>query len=66
MIYIKPWYLGTTEKTQLNDAIDELAEKTPAPMNTMLTKQLQEEAIEKRKRRDAMQLVDIPPTNPGV
>ncbi len=35
-------------------------------MNTMLTKQLQEEAIEKRKRRDAMQLVDIPPTNPGV
>ncbi len=66
MIYIKPWYLGTTEKKQPNDAIDELAEKTQAPMNTMLTKQLQEEAIEKRKRRDAMQLVDIPPTNPGV
>ena len=66
MIYIKPWYLGTTEKKQLNDAIDELAEKPATPMNTMLIKQLQEEAIEKRKRRDAMQLVDIPPTNPGV
>ena len=25
MIYIKPWYLGTTEKKQLNDAIDELS-----------------------------------------
>ena len=54
------------EKKQLKDAINELAEKTPAPMNTMLTKQSQEEAIEKRKRRDAMQLVDVPPTNPGV
>ena len=53
------------EKKQLEEAIDELAEKTPPPMNTMLTKQSREEAIEKR-RRDAMQLVDIPPTNPGV
>jgi hypothetical protein len=51
---------------KLEDAIDELIEKTPAPMNTMLTKQSREEAIEKRKRRDTMQLVDIPPTNPGV
>ena len=54
------------EKKQLEEAIDELAEKTPPPMNTMLTKQSREEAIEKRRRRDAMQLVDIPPTNPGV
>lgn len=51
---------------KLEDAIDELIEKTPAPMNTMLTKQSREEAIGKRKRRDTMQLVDIPPTNPGV
>ena len=35
-------------------------------MNTMLTKQSWEEAIERRKKRDTMQLVDIPPTNPGV
>ena len=54
------------EKKQLNGAIDELAKKTPAPMNTILTKQSREEAIEKRKKRDTMQLVDIPPTNPGV
>ena len=54
------------EKKQLNGAIDELAKKTPAPMNTMLTKQSREEAIEKRRKRDTMQLVDIPPTNPGV
>ena len=55
------------EKKQLKDAINELAEKTPAPMNTMLTKQSREEAIEKRKRRDAMQQhADVPPTNPGV
>ena len=51
------------EKKQFNGAIDELAKKTPAPMNTMLTKQSREEAIEKRKKRDTMQLVDIPPTN---
>ena len=54
------------EKKQLEEAIDELAEKTPPPMNTMLIKQSREEAIEKKRRRDAMQLVDIPPTNPGV
>ena len=54
------------QKKQLEEAIDELAEKTPPPMNTILTKQSREEAIENRRRRDAMQLVDIPPTNPGV
>ena len=32
---------------KLEDAIDELIEKTPAPMNTMLNKQSREEAIEK-------------------
>ena len=54
------------QKKQLQEAIDELAEKTPPPINTMLTKESREEAIEKRRRRDAMQLVDVPPTNPGV
>ena len=54
------------EKKQLKDARNELAEKTPAPMNTILTKQSREKAIEKRKRRNAMQLVDVSPTNPGV
>ena len=49
---------------KLEDAIVELNEKTPVPMNTMLHKQPREEAIAK-KRRDAMQLADVPPTNPG-
>ena len=53
MIYIKPWYLVITEKKQINDAIDELAEKTLAPMNTMLTKQLQEELL-KRGREEML------------
>ena len=57
--------LEAIEKKQLKDAIDELAKKTPAPTNTILTKQSREEAIEKRKKSDTMQLVDIPPTNPG-
>lgn len=51
-----------TEK--IKDAIDELNNQTPLPMNTMLDKQPQEEAIAK-KRRDAMQLANVPPTNPG-
>ena len=51
-----------TEK--IKDAIDELNNQTPLPMNTMLDKQPREEAIAK-KRRDAMQLANVPPTNPG-
>ncbi|XP_028418518.1 uncharacterized protein LOC114543922 [Dendronephthya gigantea] len=49
---------------KLEDAIDDLNEKTPPPMNTMLSKQSREEAIQKKKTRDAMQLSDVPPTNP--
>ena len=51
---------------QLGDAIDELKEQTPSPMNTMLNKQSKEEAIQKRNTRDRMLLVDVPPTNPGI
>ena len=50
---------------QLGDAIDELKEQTPSPMNTMLNKQ-SKEAIQKRNMRNRMQLVDVPPTNPGI
>ena len=39
---------------QLEDAIDELKEQTPSPMNTMLNKQSKEEAIQKRNMRDQM------------
>jgi hypothetical protein len=52
-----------TEK--IKDAIDELNNQTPLPMNTMLDKQPREEAIAKKRRRDAMQLANVPPTNPG-
>ena len=47
---------------KLKDVIDALKRQSPAPMNTMLTKQLREEAIQKRKTRDAMELADVPPT----
>lgn len=50
MIYIRPWY-RQLKKKQLKDAGNELAEKTPAPMNTMLTKQSREE--EEMKGRNA-------------
>ena len=53
------------ENKTLQDAIDELKKQTPPPMNTMLDKQLREEAIAKKKARDSMTLVNVPPTNPG-
>ena len=52
-----------TEK--IKDAIGELKKQTPPPMNTMLDKQSREEAIDKKRRRDAIQLANVPPTNPG-
>jgi hypothetical protein len=51
---------------KLEDAIDELKEQTPSPMNTMLNKQSREEAIQKRNTRDRMQLVDVPPSKQGI
>ena len=52
-----------TEK--IKDAIEELKKQTPPPMNTMLDKQSREEAIDKKRRRDGIQLANVPPTNPG-
>ena len=50
---------------RLEGAIEELGKQTPPPMNTMLDKQSREEAIAKKKARNSMKLVDVPPTNPG-
>lgn len=50
---------------QLAAATQELTEMTPAPMNTMLEKQPVAEAIEKRRRRRAMIVADVPPTTTG-
>ena len=54
------------QSNTLKDAITELKQQTPAPMHTMLVKQSWEEAIQKKTMRDSMQLVDVPPTNPGT
>ena len=51
-----------TEK--IKNAIEELNNLTPPQMNTMLTKQPREEAIAKKKG-EAMQLTNVPPTKPG-
>ena len=52
-----------TEK--IKNAIEELNNLTPPPMNTMLTKLPRVEAIAKKRMREAMQLTNVPPTNPG-
>jgi hypothetical protein len=50
----------------LKSAMEDLKKKEPLPMHTMLDKQPREEAIEKRRARDTMELADVPPTNPGT
>lgn len=53
------------ENNKLEQAIKELSDLTPPPMNTMLEKQPRSEAIIKKKARESMPFVDVPPTNPG-
>ena len=38
---------------------------TPLPMHTMLEKQSREDAVTKQQARWSMNVVDVPPTNPG-
>lgn len=54
------------QSNTLKDSITGQQTQTPAPMHTMLVKQSREEAIQKKTMRDSMQLVDVPPTNPGT
>ena len=49
-------------KGELKDAIIELDEMTPLPMNTMLEKQSRAEAIKKRDERQIMTVKDVPAT----
>ncbi|XP_028400848.1 uncharacterized protein LOC114523975 [Dendronephthya gigantea] len=49
---------------KLNKAIEELKGLTPPPMNKMLDMQPRAEAIDKKKRRENMPIVNVPPTNP--
>jgi len=55
-----------TSKEHFTDAIQELSDMTPLPMNTMLEKQPRAEAILKRAERKSMTAKDIPPTGPGI
>ena len=48
------------DKDQLGDAMRELHDMNPPPMNTMLEKQLREEAIEKRTERKGNTVQDVP------
>ena len=50
-------------KEELSAAAMKLKEMAPAPMNSMLDKQLREEAIEKRAKRMKMTVEDVPPTS---
>ena len=52
-------------KKALKDAATKLTAKTPVPMNRMLERQPQEEAIQKRVERKKMKAEDVPPTTPG-
>ena len=53
-------------KDQLKQAAQELKEKTPPPMNTMLQKQPREEALQKKAARSKMVTENVPPTTPGI
>ena len=50
---------------KLKVVIDKIKTETPPPMNKMLTKQPQSEAIQKKNRRESMPIIDVPPSNPG-
>ncbi len=49
----------------LKEAADELRDRTPAPMDTMLEKQSRDDAVKKSIERKAMGNVNVPPTTPG-
>lgn len=49
---------------KLRDAMHELHDMNPPPMNTMLEKQSREEAIQKRTERKRKTVQDVPPMTP--
>ena len=57
--------IDAIREKKLDSAIKELEESAPQAMNTMLDKQPREEAIEKKKFRERMPVLPVPPTNPG-
>ena len=55
-----------TSNQHFKDAMQDLSDMTPPPMNTMLVKQPKAEAIQKKEARKAMTVRDVPPTTPGM
>ena len=49
---------------QLSAAANELRDKTPLPMNSMLQKEDRKVAVERRQARQKMEVVNVPPTTP--
>ena len=49
---------------QLGAAANELRDKTPLPMNSMLQKEDRKVAVERRQARQKMEVVNVPPTTP--
>ena len=45
-------------------AANELRDKTPLPMNSMLQKEDRTVAVERRQARQKMEVVNVPPTTP--
>lgn len=48
----------------MGNAVKELKEKTPLPMNTMLDKETRESALDARQKRKEMVVKNVPPTTP--
>ena len=49
---------------QLSAAANELRDKTPLPMNSMLQKEDRKVAVERRQVRQKLEVVNVPPTTP--
>jgi len=58
-------FLVAEQREQLRGAMQELHDMNPPPMNTMLEKQLREEAVQKRTERKGKTVQHVPPTTPG-
>ena len=52
-------------KEELSKAKKELEDKTPAPMNTMFTKQTRSDALQEHEARKKMTTDNVPPTRQG-
>ena len=58
-------FLLENKQGNIANAVKELTDTSPAPMNTMLEKQPRADALKKRAERQLMTVKDVPPTAPG-